>query len=487
MKKASNLQFSKPFLFLLMGSWSLCAKQTPASEKFYSGVGWVEYGIIQHSTDTSVNKYAGNSVQSSGAQLSYQAQINSNLLGAVGLGVIESPALVGNPIATGGRAKLRVFPYIAEARFTYSTLTEESGFSLTAGYFSYIYNKNTKNLGLYLLRGPVWPNVLISGFERKEVLPIANIAGTLFKLKSGLLTSNLIINSETEYYPFFDISTAYIGELQIVPGLSFSFGANLFKVLAINNKLTNDTYNEETSRKEKTPDLSNGEGSYDRLFLYVDSSLINNVMVYDTTEIGYSGTKLMTNFEIAFQELLGMSQLGSPEDLKIYGEIGLIGVTNNKAYKKLYGDYINRMPVMLGFNIPTFGFLDVLSLEVEYYKSIFKNDLSRFQANYSNTRSPIPRGNGGYGIQIQKDTILYVKGTRVPFASVDINNPANNKKDDFKWSLYGAKLIQKHFKISFQIANDHFRPGGTSINSTEEVAFNSLKDWYWMTKLAYFF
>ncbi len=61
------------------------------------------------------------------------------------------------------------------------------------------------------------------------------------------------------------------------------------------------------------------------------------------------------------------------EDLKIYGELAILGL---KDYPGHYNDFSKRIPMMLGFNLPFFGLLnlflprftklDVLKLELEY-------------------------------------------------------------------------------------------------------------------------
>jgi hypothetical protein len=57
-----------------------------------------------------------------------------------------------------------------------------------------------------------------------------------------------------------------------------------------------------------------------------------------------------------------------------------------------------------------------------------------------------------------------------------------------KWALHAAKTIEGHFKVSGQLSNDHFRPFGiANTPATYEVATSTLKDWYWMMKIAYFF
>jgi hypothetical protein len=68
-----------------------------------------------------------------------------------------------------------------------------------------------------------------------------------------------------------------------------------------------------------------------------------------------------------------------------------------------------------------------------------------------------------------------------------MNVEGNLKRDNWKWSLYGAKTIRNHFKIGFQAANDHFRPGGAVGSPSQEAILSTPKDWYWMTKIACFF
>jgi hypothetical protein len=53
-------------------------------------------------------------------------------------------------------------------------------------------------------------------------------------------------------------------------------------------------------------------------------------------------------------------------------------------------------------------------------------------------------------------------------------------------------VVSGHVKISAQAASDHYRPGiftgyGEAAPPKNEVPFFSPSDWYWMTKLAFFF
>jgi hypothetical protein len=419
----------------------------------FSGVGWVQYGQIGNSSDTTVRNYNGNSTQNSGAQISVAAKINDRFTGAVGLGVFEGHALAG-PISGGGRVPISSSPYIAEARFTYR-IGEESAplFQMTAGLFPYNYNPNIKDLGLYLLRGPVYPGILISGFETKEVLPISNILGLWFRNTHGAFTHDLLFVSETEVKPYFDISLAYIGKAKVSEALTLGAGVNLYHLIPSDGKVSHDPYDPVKETREQ--DVHN---PYQRQFIYVDS----NGTRADTTYFGFDGTKLMANLEFDPKPLIGSSDAFGPEDLKLYSEAAVLGLSFDKAHKAIYGPLSKRMPIMVGFNFPTFRLLDHLSLEAEWYGAEFRDDLYRLEPDQDRPVSPIP-------FSVNDTLKVYTR-------------------DNVKWALHAAKTIEGHFKISAQVANDHFRPNGT-VNppATYHAAFSTLSDWYWMAKIAYFF
>jgi hypothetical protein len=150
-----------------------------------------------------------------------------------------------------------------------------------------------------------------------------------------------------------------------------------------------------------------------------------------------------------------------PEDLRLYGEVAVIGLDMSKAYKAIYGDYIHRMPVMVGLNFPMFKLLDHLSLEVEWYGAKFKDDLARYQSTTGAYHSMLPVVN---------------------------SKNLNLTRDDWKWSLHAQKTIGQ-IRISAQAANDHSRSGGTitSPGSEWETFYITPKDWYWMAKVGFFF
>ena len=292
--------------------------------------------------------------------------------------------------------------------------------------------------------------ILISGFEIKHTRPVANTMGLRLQSILGGFEQNLILNSETETYPLFDGSVAYIGSYNFGGALRLGAGVNLSHILPVANRLTNpDTL--AYDRSDSDP-LDGDPAS--RTWIYVDT------VAHDTTYLSFAGTKVMADFCFdpkAFFE----TELFGADDLKLYGELAVIGLDMTKAYKAVYGGYQRRMPVMVGFNFPAFKILDHLSLEVEWYGARFKDDLARYQSTTANYMSPLPVPNR---------------------TGMDLS------KDDWKWSLHAQKTLGQ-FRLAGQVANDHSRPGGTitAPGSEWESFFARPSDMYWALKAGYFF
>ncbi|HLP39931.1 MAG TPA: hypothetical protein VK465_00360, partial [Fibrobacteria bacterium] len=192
------------------------------------------------------------------------------------------------------------------------------------------------------------------------------------------------------------------------------------------------------------------------------------------------------------RKIIGMEGNG----LKLYAEGAVLGLKN---CGKTYNDITKRMPLMIGVELPTFGLLDFLSIEVEQFKSPYRNDLIRIGntnnvADWTQIAHPIPSPKpvdnsdyaiheNGYWTTAMFDSV-YVKGTAL--------DKENVTSDDIKWSLNLEKAFSKHIRFSGQVANDHFRPRPTSTNlitasgGTAE-AFNEPSNWYFMFRMGYFF
>ncbi|MCD6024145.1 MAG: hypothetical protein K0Q91_1061 [Fibrobacteria bacterium] len=251
-------------LSLMLGvpAWSLAQEATTIvlpEGVTLGAAGWLQYNRIGNSSavpDMSgfvPGKLDGKGVLASGAQLTLNAALSERLRIAAGIGVAGGSTLAASPTVKGGYAPATVDAYVDAANFTYQAYAgEKSKVSVTGGLFSYIYNPDVKNLGLYLLRGPVYPGVLISGFETKHVLPTANLIGLQLRHEVGNFTQDLLLSSDMEFYPFFDLSPAYVARYQAHPSFRIGAGVNFHHLIPAARSRTGGS----TSRPRATPPTS---------------------------------------------------------------------------------------------------------------------------------------------------------------------------------------------------------------------------------------
>ena len=158
------------------------------------------------------------------------------------------------------------------------------------------------------------------------------------------------------------------------------------------------------------------------------------------------------------------------EDLKIYGEYAILGL---KDYPRYYNNISERMPVMFGFDIPTFKFLDVLAFEAEYYTSPYFGNNS--QTLYDGYDYPVPIPDPNWTDEEYNTDHGLVTTTA----------------HRWKWSLYGSKAFGKNFRIVAQAARDHSR-FQTSLYDQPYYLFDGdvtvgAKDWYYLFRAVWSF
>jgi hypothetical protein len=97
-----------------------------------------------------------------------------------------------------------------------------------------------------------------------------------------------------------------------------------------------------------------------------DTALIQNAnQKVKSVSFDLAATYLMAFFNLDFNALLGMDKTKTG-DFNLYGEVAQLGLKN---YPIFYTQFAQRLPIMLGLSIPTFGICDHLSLEAEYLKN----------------------------------------------------------------------------------------------------------------------
>ena len=495
----------KPLSLLAgMGLYALPCNGHAVSLQMHSQA-WTEAGRIMHATDTLQTNFNGNWEQSMGMQVNGAVDLGENLEGGFGFGMNQVYHSLGD-LQQEKFTLSKFIDYVSEARVTYF-LGEKANpvFSATLGDFAFDYHPEVKNLGLYLFRGPVYPGFLVSGFEDFHTdTTRAAFLGLHLHHSLGRFQQDLIISSERDLPPSFDWSLGYVAKYRPVDGLEFGAGVNFYHLLPDNADIT-------TPSNRAVPGLFSKDSSLIAAGGPVDPYQLQYMEVVspgDTVVYTHQGTKVMAMFDIDFKKVFGSSSpaLGK-KDLILYGEGAIIGIKNQGTIYAHIGD---RIPVMLGFNLPAMGWLDFLSVEVERYTAKSKADYSKLgydQSLYFKNIAPPPllvkkqpsaipistldlAGNrytvtpDGDFVNIQTGQVIKVKGTAL--------DPENLTADDWKWSLNAEKTVAGHVRFSGQIANDHFVPrpvrGGliTETSGLSQV-FSSLRDWYVMGRVGYFF
>jgi len=315
--------------------------------------------------------------------------------------------------------------------------------SITAGRFRYKYDQDVRNLGEYLFRSGTYPAYLITNFDESFArLTGLKISSDLF----GKLHQDIILSCSTDLPPYYDMSVSYIGNYDVAKFLNVGWGvqfANLFSV----------------DPSQTTPKVSQ------------DIYAINGA---DTSYYTFAGTKLMARFSFDPKPFIPTDIFGK-EDCKLYAEAAILGLENYPANDSFsgtangytthnenpwgYNTLAQKIPVVVGFDFPTFKLLDVLSTEVEWYGCKYPDS---------------------YAYEIGDNTAY---GVPVP--------PAYDRDpypyDNWKWSVYAKKTFANdHFAVIVQCARDHTRMQSesayTEVDEYEE-AMTGPTQWYWMTKL----
>jgi hypothetical protein len=297
---------------------------------------------------------------------------------------------------------------LSECKVVYN----RSKLSVTGGLFQYKYNQDVKNLGEYLIMSGCYPGYVFSGREW------ATNTGLLFstELIKGF-KQDLLITSAMEQIPYYDFSISYIASYGIGQSLDVGAGVMLYNLIPVRPEFTE---------------------------LDIDQNL---------SEYSHRGVKLMGRFSFDVKKLFGEPDVMGNEDLKLYAEGAVLGVKNYIDDKdsvgviQYYDTLSQRIPVMLGFNIPAFGLLDYLSLELEYYGSPYDN-------------KPI-------------DDIY------------DVLPPPDHigHSDDIKWSVSLKRSINNKLSFYARAASDHLRLEDASGGVEKWERLSDISNWYWSSKI----
>lgn len=322
---------------------------------------------------------------------------------------------------------------------------------LGAGVFTYKYNPDSRHLGEFIFRTGTYPTYILTDFDFAKAR-LVGLRLTTNPVEN--LHADVLLTSEAFIYPLYDFSLSGILDYKLFNTINIGGGVDLARLFPV--------------VKSKTSPI----------FTKTDKPAGYNQYIKENGDTGYysfQATKIMGRISIDIKQFFGSPEFFGNEDLKFYGEIMMedpfgrykardardSSGHDSTGYPAIYNDPSRRMPIMLGFDVPTFKLLDILSAEVEYFPSMLPNEYG----SVVNQLSPMPSISGGVGAY----------------------NPNDYKAGAWRWSFYAKKTIVKGFSITGLAAFDHLRT--TYWNGATQFFSCMTKpgQWHWDAKIGYSF
>lgn len=391
---------------------------------------------------------------------------------------------------------------IGQSRATYSFGGVEEPWAVaTMGFFPIKYNPDSKNLGEYLYRSGTYPGVLYTGGMSFLNSSAYLAQGFRFQLPTlgGKLSHDFTLTMERDMEPIYDFSPGYsftwkpLDHFELGGGLVWAHGLpvrpdSVLTPRSFKNAYDKRTgrpllYNDDSTSETGKPHYRTGDtaivgASDSRLGTEMSGRPGRNYVTADQNGVPgehlgyytYKGIKTMARASIDLGGLFGMEEAMGPGSFKVYGEWAWLGIQNQPYF---YDKASERMPIMLGLNIPTFRILDVLGVEVEYRKSRFPNT---FRSGFYE-QLPIPWDAVTDPADYDAASAGYAERER------------DYKKDDLKWSVYAKRSLGKGLSVHAQAASDHIRfmttEGGGKFRPTFAPTTREAGHWYYVMRLEF--
>lgn len=480
----------------------------PLSLGGFQEIGAVYNGLLT-AGDGSGTLYGTQWVDHFGAFLSAEAVVDERLHLRAGLGGVfqfRKPETVGSGFDFHQRKAFFIGPERTEAVYHFGDDPSQPWLKLGVGMFPYKYNPQAANLGEYLFRSRAYPTTVNTGGYVFIGSAGATLQGLQANYQKGAFKADALLFTETELGPFYDWSLALVASYTVADGLlDVGAGVNFQHLIPIRPSRTaaraaeNSYFTDPISGEHLAGNSSyyRNAGEYfqekadayyakatsadsaiadryaaradERLFLA--SRVDSLVMLPDSLRPGmnhYSTRATLGMARATFDPKKIIPDAGwGKHDLKVFAEIGVLGFKNHPVY---YESVLDRMPVMFGANLPVFGVLDILTVQVEYFKSAWLN----------NTYS-IATGDGKRVFNTP-----YFPGSGDQLLAPRVYEGA--RSDDWKWSVLAQKRVGR-LTLSAQAARDHLRlPSsvfffGPQYDPNEVTAFTD--SWHWSTQVSW--
>jgi hypothetical protein len=388
------------------------------------------------------------------------------------------------PEYTSAARLVRFGPGVGQAQAIYSFGDPANpAAKLQFGLFPHKYNSDASNLGEYLYRSGTYPGFLWTGgwSYMNAASYLAQGARFILPTMGGMVTHEFTAYMERGIQPLHDISPGYLvtarpaSFLEIGAGVVWAHAISLApKRLSPKNE--NNAYSKTTNMPVKGAaaygtiqvDLPVGHPDNPNPFpitVIVDTTAREKQTLQDweacenggdCSNIGYytfKGFKSMARASVDLGVLTGQAMF-RPGEFKLYGEVAILGVEEQPFY---YDKLSERMPIMFGMNIPTFGMLDRLAVEGEYLRTRFVNTVG----------------------------LTFDRQVPVPLNDEVQDSPYDHleAKTYWKWSTYARRKITDGVTIHAQAASDHLRHYGSEVKPTSKSLTVSPKEWYYVVRL----
>jgi hypothetical protein len=329
------------------------------------------------------------------------------------------------------------------------------------GFFPYKYNPDARNLGEYLYRSGTYPGIVRStdGFHLMNHARFDAYGVHLRMTQAGgLIAHDFNLFSEPTSVPVGDLTPAYevsVNTRLVQVGAGAAY--NRFFSYASEQNRPRETGNAYFVADSIGTDSLGNPIPWSGVLgeLPLSSPVRARIVAGDPSVraehyFTQRGIKLMARAAVDLGILLLPEHLRNPGDLRVFAEAAVLGWENQVFY---YEDRLQRIPVMFGVNVPTLRMLDRLSVQAEFYAARFA-DTKQFDEN----AHPVWTVSPGY-------------------------DPANFRRDDWKWSVNGNRALNRVLTLHAQVANDHIRLPIFTGNPTSTALTRTPDNWYYLLRL----
>ncbi len=415
-------------------------ERSPLEIGTYIDIGQVVNGGI--ADPTNAISPDGAVLQRTAVYVNQETKVADRLSILVGVGGLFYYAFPENANNATSRT-LRFGPGVGQAAGIYRFGdVENPSWTVQFGYFPYKYNPDAKNLGEYLLRDGTYPGYEVTGTAGWSLMNSALYMASGVKLHGNFLDNKLAADLnffiERDIEPNHDISPSLLLSYSPTEMLSLGAGAEYAHLISF------------------TPSVLKG-----RQYLIQGDTVLDapTAPIDSGKHFTFQGVKLMARASLNFGALLKNPWIGD-NGLKFYGEAAVLGVQNFPVY---YAKIMERMPIMVGLNLPSFNFFDILSVEFEYRKWGFLNSTG----------------------QLVDNNLPYWDITPAEISARTAEQNKAIKDQDKKWTIYAKKQIAQGISIYGQAASDWARGIDQNNVLTKLAITQKPSQWYYLFRVEF--